>query len=387
VVGIERALGVVAPQSVGGTEYGFGAWSDGGAATHTISTPATNTAYAATFAPCSFAISPAGQTVSSAGGVGSVSVTAPAGCAWTATSNDPWITITTGASGSGNGVVGYSVAADAGVQRIGTMTIAGQTFTVTQTLVCEYAISPAGQTIGATGGAGTLNVAAGAGCAWTAVSGASWITITGGGSGSGNGAVSYSVAANAGPARTGVITAAGLTFTITQGTNCSYAITPTSRTSSATTLTGSASVTAGTGCTWTASSNAPWITLTSGATGTAKGTVKYALPANVGPQRVGTITIAGLTFTLTQNSGCAFTINPISKSFPAGGGVGTVVVSATDAACPWTAKSNNTSWITVTAGASGTGGGTVTYSVKARTGTTSRTGSMTIAGKKFTVTQ
>ena len=38
-------------------------------------------------------------------------------------------------------------------------------------------------------------------------------------------------------------------------------------------------------------------------------------------------------------------------------------------------------------GANGTGNGTVTYSVGANTGSTSRTGTLTIAGSTFTVTQ
>jgi ABC-type molybdate transport system ATPase subunit len=58
-----------------------------------------------------------------------VSVTAPDGCAWTAVSNVSWITILSGASGSGNGTVSYSVASTTRA-RSGTMTIAGQTLTV-----------------------------------------------------------------------------------------------------------------------------------------------------------------------------------------------------------------------------------------------------------------
>jgi glucose/arabinose dehydrogenase len=50
VVGIQRTLGAPSPQTVGGTTYVFQSWSDGGAATHTVSTPATNTTYTATFA-------------------------------------------------------------------------------------------------------------------------------------------------------------------------------------------------------------------------------------------------------------------------------------------------------------------------------------------------
>jgi hypothetical protein len=49
VVGLVRTLGVVSPQAAGGMRYQFGSWSDGGVASHTIATPATNRTYIATF--------------------------------------------------------------------------------------------------------------------------------------------------------------------------------------------------------------------------------------------------------------------------------------------------------------------------------------------------
>jgi glucose/arabinose dehydrogenase len=49
VIGMIRQLGVVSPQTSGGTEYVFGSWSDSGAATHEITTPATNTTYTANY--------------------------------------------------------------------------------------------------------------------------------------------------------------------------------------------------------------------------------------------------------------------------------------------------------------------------------------------------
>lgn len=91
---------------------------------------------------CSFSISPTSASVAAAGGSGTVSVTATAGCTWSAISNATFITVTGGASGTGNGTVSYSVAANtATTSRTGTITIAGQTFTVTQA--------------GTTGGGGT----------------------------------------------------------------------------------------------------------------------------------------------------------------------------------------------------------------------------------------
>jgi glucose/arabinose dehydrogenase len=49
VVGIVRTIEATTPQSVGATTYAFNAWSDAGAASHSISTPATNTTYTATY--------------------------------------------------------------------------------------------------------------------------------------------------------------------------------------------------------------------------------------------------------------------------------------------------------------------------------------------------
>jgi glucose/arabinose dehydrogenase/regulation of enolase protein 1 (concanavalin A-like superfamily) len=49
VVGMSRALGVVSPQSLNGTNYEFVSWSDGGAALHTVTTPGNATTYTATF--------------------------------------------------------------------------------------------------------------------------------------------------------------------------------------------------------------------------------------------------------------------------------------------------------------------------------------------------
>jgi glucose/arabinose dehydrogenase len=83
---------------------------------------------------CTYAISPTKMTFGASGGNDSVTVTAPAGCGWNAQSNVTWITITGGASGSGNGTVMYRVEPYTGKprNRNGSATIAGQTFSVKQ---------------------------------------------------------------------------------------------------------------------------------------------------------------------------------------------------------------------------------------------------------------
>jgi glucose/arabinose dehydrogenase len=50
VVGIQRSLEAVSPQTASGGTWIFSSWSDGGARVHTISTPAVNTTYTAQFA-------------------------------------------------------------------------------------------------------------------------------------------------------------------------------------------------------------------------------------------------------------------------------------------------------------------------------------------------
>ena len=78
-------------------------------------------------------LTPTSQHFASGGGSNSVGVAAPPGYAWTAVSNDLWITVTAGTPGNGNGTVNYTVAPNLGLGlRTGTITIAYQTFTVTQ---------------------------------------------------------------------------------------------------------------------------------------------------------------------------------------------------------------------------------------------------------------
>ena len=83
---------------------------------------------------CNYLVTPSTASFGPAGGSSNVAVTAGAGCSWTATNNNPeFITITSPTSGTGNGTVNYTVAADTVIDpRTGTLTVAGQTVTITQ---------------------------------------------------------------------------------------------------------------------------------------------------------------------------------------------------------------------------------------------------------------
>ncbi|MEW6127725.1 MAG: BACON domain-containing carbohydrate-binding protein [Acidobacteriota bacterium] len=342
---------------------------------------------------CSYAIAPGSQNFTGSGGSGSVNVTAGIDCIWTAVSNDSWITVTSGANGSGNGTVNYSVAVNStGSQRQGTITIAGQTFTVTQAeLICTYGLSSLADFFDSNGGTNSVMVTAPSGCAWTAVSNTSWITISSGASGNGNGTVSFSVARNSGTTdRVGTMTIGGQTFNVTQyGTTCVTGLSPASASYGASGVTSSITVSAPSGCSRPATSMDGWVTIISGANGTGNGAVKYSVAANPTTNARSTVIVVGKKIhRITQAGGtpvCNYTISPTSQTYPVTGGSGSVTVTTTTG-CNWTAVSN-AAWITITSGASGSGSGAVNYTVASNAGNPSRSGTLTIAGRTFTVNQ
>jgi hypothetical protein len=115
-----------------------------------------------------------------------------------------------------------------------------------------------------------------------------------------------------------------------------------------------------------------------------------AAPNPSSEARTGVLTIAGQSVAVTQGGAtpapsCTFALSSTSKSVDASGGTISVSVT-TQASCEWTAA-GNVGWLSVVVGASGTGNGIVQLSVAPNTATSPRTGTLTIAGEVFTVTQ
>jgi hypothetical protein len=74
---------------------------------------------------CTLTLSPAHRVFPATGGNGQINVTASSGCAWSASSNAAWITI--------SGTNTYAVAPNPGPEeRVGTIAVAGRIFEVTQ---------------------------------------------------------------------------------------------------------------------------------------------------------------------------------------------------------------------------------------------------------------
>ena len=89
--------------------------------------------YAAT--TCQYTLSPTSQSIDASGGSASTGISTQSGCPWTAVSNVSWLVITSNSSWTGSGTVNYSVNANSSASsRTGTMTAAGQTLTVTQSV-------------------------------------------------------------------------------------------------------------------------------------------------------------------------------------------------------------------------------------------------------------
>ena len=339
---------------------------------------------------CIYSLNPTSSSVSASSGTFSFGITATSGCPWSATSNASWLT--TSSSGSGNGTISYTVAANTtSSARTGTIMVGGQTFTVTQAAACTYSLSQNSSTVPSSGGLFSFNVTTAAGCPVTVSSNVSWLTASSS-SGSGNSTITYSVDPNtATSARNGVITVSGQTFTVTQqaAAGCAYSLNPTSASITAGSSNGSFTVTTTANCSWTAVSNSNW--LVSSGSGTGNGTVLYTATANTtAASRTGTITAAGQTFTVTQAAppACNLTINPTSQIVEATSGSYSFN-DFVNAGCAWSA-STSASWIHPAAG--GTGNGSANYTVDANAGNTSRQGTITITGgsngsQVFTVSQ
>jgi hypothetical protein len=347
---------------------------------------------------CTYSITPTHRDVSAAGEIYGVAVTASHNqCSWTTfipPSSRSWITLSA-AGGTGSGDVTISVASNDGAARSATITIAGESHTISQAAVaCSYTISPNTREVSAQGESYVVAVtASNAACSWTTAVPAnrSWVTLSPT-SGTGSGSVTVTVAANNGAARTARITIAGRTHTITQAAGaCSYSISPPSRDVPAAGESYDVAVTASrAACSWNTSvpANASsWITV-SPTSGSGSGSVTVTVAANSGAARSAQITIAGQTHTVSQASGaCSYSISPASRNVSAAGDSYPVTVTASHAECSWTTSvpANASSWITVSP-TSGSGTRNVTVSVDANSGA-ARDATITIAGETHTIHQ
>ncbi len=211
---------------------------------------------------------------------------------------------------------------------------------------------------------GTISVNTPGGCYWYSAKADSWVTFNGTTSGYANGMFTYSMTENPGAARSAAVSVAGQRLSLKQADNCRYTVDP------IVTLFadgGVFTVNTGPGCTWTATSNVDWLTLSVSGVQSEFQVVGLSATPNKGLKpRVGTISFVGLishfaiqTITVTQPIGATtMTVQPVELNFGLSGltvtGPQPIIVTFSGPAQPaWTASSDQPN-IKVTP-ASGTG--------------------------------
>ena len=222
---------------------------------------------------------------------------------------------------------------------------------------CSVTVSPTSVSVPASGGTASVTITVAQGCAWTAQSNASWLTVAPP-SGSGGTSVTLTATANASDSpRTGTATVADHTITVAQdGTppvppSCTFSVSPEAATFTKDGGNGTVTVTAPPGCTWVAAANAAWITITSGASGSGSGSVDYTVAENnATAARSAAITAAGRAVDISQAGeplACQYSVAPVELSTCMGAVVLTTNIT-TQEGCAWTAQPS-ASWMDVAA--------------------------------------
>ncbi len=254
-------------------------------------------------ASCTYTLSPATQYSYSAGRL-AFSVTAPSGCAWTATPSDSWIHLIR-TSGTGSGTIPLAVDANTTAStRNGTVTVNSQIYTIVQpSSSCTYQVtSPA---LTSAGGTASITITAPTACPWDVeLQNSDPAAVTSPSTGTGNGTVTVSVPPNPSNANSlsyGVQVGGASSSVYVDAATCAYSILTNSN---LVFLSGDAqqySNPISANCSWTAVTDQPgWLTLTN-ASSNGSGTLQYTVTLNnTGVDRVAHITAGTLQFTVTQ---------------------------------------------------------------------------------------
>lgn len=218
------------------------------------------------------------------------------GATWSASSNQPWLTLNK-TTGTGTDIVAMTASANPTTSpRSATATIAGYAVAVTQAAaVATFQVTPTAWAAPASGGSQLVTVTSSvAGAAWTASSSQSWLTVSAT-SGAGSATVTLTAQANSTTStRSAVATIAGVQVTVTQPGLPTFMVTPDTwavpAAGGALTVTVTSSQP---GATWTASSPEAWVWLSaSGGAGSSTITL-YAAPNPYTTIRTASVVIAG----------------------------------------------------------------------------------------------
>ncbi len=333
VVGIVRSIGAPGQLPVAGTRQGFASWSDNGAATHDVPTPAADTTYTATYTTqhlltVAMNISGAGtvtENPASADGFYNAGVSVQLTASPSAGFKfDSWGGDASGPANQTNVVMSAPRSVSA-------------TFASTASS-CADGLNHNATTVGFSGDIRLIEVSASASCNWQSVSGAPWITILSGSSGSGNGVARFRVDANGDATpRTGSITVSGRPYQVTQSAaGCTFTLTGPNFVlgGAAAPVPYQVKISTGPNCDWTAISYPSFMTMTGATSGRGSGTVSFVLPQNDNAPRQGYIAIGGQFWRFVQQS--LTPVSPFSDvpaTYPFAGSISLLKANGLSAGC------------------------------------------------------
>lgn len=356
---------------------------------------------------CFIEIDPNAAVATAAGGSEGFNVTTLDTCSWDVSTNVDWVTITSSVSNTGSGSVSFDVdmfdPPEGVFTRSGLVTVTltdpdasgSADFIIDQDGDCSFTIDSSSMNFDVSGGTGSFNVTANdESCDWDATSSVDWVTITEPTEPvMGDGTVQYSVNDNADIAnvengtRTVVLTSEQFEYTISQD-GCTFSLDNSSATvasdgDDSLTVDILAPTSASGPCPWTAVSNASWILVADGASGTGGDTITLDVLENPSVEsRTGTVTIGDETFTVDQDGeACSYEVSPESLSICPDGDTFEVTVTATDG-CSWSLTPQQ-DWIEVLTNSSGLGSETATGAIVANLSEDDRSSSIELLVTRF----
>jgi subtilisin-like proprotein convertase family protein len=174
---------------------------------------------------------------------------------------------------------------------------------------CQFTIAPIVQAFPISGGSGSFGINMPAGCSWSASTNSGFLTINSNNTGDGSGMIAFSVAPNMGGGRTGTIDVSNgvsvRSFQVQQGSGCPSALNQSLMNFSSSGGAGNVSVTAGSVCSWQASSSAGWIHITSPQQ-TGNGQAAFTVSPNTsGQSRSAVVSVGARSFTVNQTGASA----------------------------------------------------------------------------------
>jgi hypothetical protein len=202
-------------------------------------------------------------------------------------------------------VLGSVVALVLGAGSSGCTSSQTSTAVAAPSVKCQVQVGSATTAFTADGGQGTLAVATTRDCTWSVSTNANWVSVANT-NGQGEASVPYTVAANPVPAsRAAEINVSDATLQLNQAAApCRFTLSPAAGSMSSAGGTLTAQLATLTGCAWTATTDAPWLTVVAGGSGNASAAITMSVAANSGAARSAHMIAAGLTsFTVNQSAG------------------------------------------------------------------------------------